>query len=817
MNKKYSLLISIIILTFSGLTFAQSTNPYITFSGESIKSNKDYTKNYNPVDCDPNILYNCMLDMINAARAEFFFSLPLKQNIKMDSIAQMQAEYQAQKMTRTIENIAPYKYTSQRLRLVGYTHRATELASKAKSSRGIEEYSYYDLCLELIKPILKNMKQAEILFDKKYTLIGIGVGVDKDMKNVYVSYVLGNDRTLNHGKPPVYQKEVPFTKSKMGLYDYDEQLCKKCMEDNNLEVLSEYIKLQGDDVYFICDDYKKLRKLIGKEDDAIVLDFVQESQYDCDKANIIDNDRLNRGFMTKPITYEMLLNANEITEKKSTKLQALIATVPEEITNNDFEVTVMILKAKSVCRTIIKKNIECKNAAYQEKIPFLKDETTIPIKGEFVPVAETESIEFLIPFSPNKTTFTFEDIAPFIQDLKKPYFTINKVDIIAHNSLNYSQDTKQIQLQKKRAESIKSAFQQKYGQNNISFNIEYNDSWEEFKRDVVYSEDYYDLTLFSKENAYEQLKKNKGEIAKALETDYLSKHRFAKIVLHITYSIEGSHEQDYVIYKFNQTVAQNNTALAMAIQKYIMLQIENKKYASKVVQNISIPMKTQFQPLLNNHFYMKCLVENNITESMCTEMEKIFALNPANPYVSFNHNLCKINGISLTSMNDINTMQMEIEKLYTYPLLPREKINSLNLEFQFKVIDYLEKSPQTMETATLLNSTYSKIKTIRNPKLDSWQNAYKLASIFIKNGDYNYALSLMDPFLTTPSISNDFIFSYVSVAGHKEDTYMSDNFANAVTLAAERDKTRLCNLIDKMSICISDNLKVKKVICKQCK
>ena len=77
------------------------------------------------MDCDPNILYNCMLDMINAARAEFFFSLPLKQNIKMDSIAQMQAEYQAQKMTRTIENIAPYKYTSQRLRLVGYTHRAT--------------------------------------------------------------------------------------------------------------------------------------------------------------------------------------------------------------------------------------------------------------------------------------------------------------------------------------------------------------------------------------------------------------------------------------------------------------------------------------------------------------------------------------------------------------------------------------------------------------------------------------------------------------------------------------------------------------------
>ena len=817
MNKRYSFILIVIIFAFSNIAFSQSTNPYVNFTGEEFKNHQDYAKNYNPVDCNPKILYNCLLDMINAVRAECNYAMPLHQNVKMDSIAQMQANFQAHKMIRTTENIIPYKYTSQRLALVGYTHRGTELVSKAKSSRGIDEYSYFDLCVEVLQPILKNIKQAQVLGDKKYSLIGIGVGVDKDMKNVYVSFVLGNDRTLNEGKPPSYQKNVPFTKSKMGLYPYDEKLCKKCNEDKNLEVLSEYITLQGDDVYFVCDDYKQLRKLIGKEDDAIVIDFIQESQYDCEKNNIMDNDRVNRGFITKQIRYDQLLKDNEITDRKSTKLRALIATVPEEIAHSHIEVNILVVKASSVCRTIIKKNIECQNATYREKINFVKDTNSITIKGDFVPVAEKEKIEFQIPFLTDKTTYSYEEIAPFIQNLKKPNFTIDKIEIIAHNSLNYSQDPKQIQLQKKRAEGIKSAFQRKYGEGKIVYDLQYDDSWEEFKRDVVYSEDYYDLTLFSKENAYEQLTKNKGAIAKALEQDYLSKHRFAKIVMYITYNVEGSNEQDYVIYKFNQTIAQNNIPLAMAIQKYIIEQVENKKYSSKVVQNITIPLQKEYQPLLNNHFYIKCLVENTITDKMCEEMNKIYSLNSSNPFVAYNQALCRIDGVSFTSINDINTMQSEMERLYTFQLLPREKINSLNLELQFKIIEYLEKEPETNEITALLNTTYEKIKVIRNPKLDSWQNAYKLAALFAKNRDYDYALSLMDPFLTVPDISNDFVFSYVSMAGYREDSYLSENFTYAIDMAAKRDKTRFCNLIDKMSICIADNLNVKKIICKQCK
>ena len=121
-----------------------------------------------------------------------------------------------------------------------------------------------------------------------------------------------------------------------------------------------------------------------------------------------------------------------------------------------------------------------------------------------------------------------------------------------------------------------------------------------------------------------------------------------------------------------------------------------------------------------------------------------------------------------------------------------------------------------MENTTLLATTFAKIKEIRNPKLDSWQNAYKLASYFIKKHDYLYALSLMDPFLDDPTISEDFIMSYVSIAAHREQTYMSSLFTEAVKIAYEKNPTRLCAIFDKVPYCVMENADVKEILCKNC-
>lgn len=815
MKNKNFFFLTIILLLVSVLTTAQTVNPYADFAPEELKKNKDYARNFNPGNYNTKILYNCMIDMLNAARKQYSFTAPFKHDIKLDSTAQMQADYQAVKNEKTELNNAPYKTLNFRLKKYGLSQQGVELVTKAKAHMGTSEYSYYDLCLELIRPVLKNLKTAKVLLDKQYTYVGFGFETDEFMRTMYASYILGNDYIFLPFKPLPGDKTLPYTKGKAGMNSFDERICRKCSDDISLEALSGYISRKGDDIILSCDDHKTLRRMIGKEGDAIVLDFVQHSQYECGKTNMVDHDLNHRGFVTKPIVFAKILEANEMTDKKSTRLTAKIATVPQEIDSDaDFDMNIIVLKeGKYACRTVMKKNIEIKNADYEEKVNFLKDETTVKSAGDWVISPEDAVIEFSIPFTSQKLDYKFSDFDTVFSRLDRPAHKINKVEIVAHNSLNYAGDATQSKNQKRRAESIAKAFTSAYP--GIQTEIRYDDSWEEFKKDIVYSEEYYDLALGTKEEAIKKLKENNGRTAKAVE-EYLVKHRFARIVLHITYQTDGVKEQEYAVFKFNQALENKNLPLAMSIQRYIIKQVEDKEYTSSAASQMVIPENKAHQPFLINKLYLQYLAVPKMTDKIASDMKKVYALDNTNQIAGFNINVAELYTYSFSEIADITKMQTAVDRLYTLPQLPKEKVNSLNLEWQFKIIDYLTSRPSTLETANLLTATYTKIKTIRNPKLDSWQNAYKLASYFVKNNDYLFALELMDPFLEDGSITEDFLFSYVSIGAHRPETYMSGLFTQSVGMASLKNVQRLCAMFDKLPISVFDNLDVKQTVCKTC-
>ena len=820
MKKKLSLLFAIFVLIFSNLSFAQTENPYQDFNPEQLKSNKDYVKNFAPNNFRHAILYNCFQDMVNAARAQYAFCPAMKTDIRLDSAATMQAEYQASKEEKTIENLSPYRTTAQRLRKYGLGIRGVELASKAKATLGAAEYSYYDVCLELVRPLLKNLKTAAVLLDRQYTYLGFGYEYDKYMKNVYVSLVLANDRTFNEGRVIGIVKDLPYTRSKMGLQGYDEQLCRKCMTDKNLELLSDCISVKDNTVYFSHDDAKALRRIIGKEGDAIVLDFVQHSQYNCEGKDQVDQDRLNHGFMTKIITYEQMLSDNQASGKKTSKLLAPIATVPDEIPEDaEYDINIIIVKdGKYVCRNVVKKNVEYKNANYKEKMFFLKDELSIKPAGQWVPAPEQHTIEVVIPFEDKKLDYTASDLAPYLNGINEPAFNIDKIEVVATNSLNFLGDATAQKNQKRRAESIVKALKAHYANPNLPTTISYDDSWELFKKDVVYDEVYYDLTLMTKQEAANALKADGGKVAKILEPNYLKKHRFAKLVMTITYKVDEDSEQEFVVTKFNRTVAAKQWPLAMAIQQYMIKQIEARNYNIRAVTGQEIPNRKECQALLINKAYMQNVIEGDLSDRCAQAMIDACKLNVTSPVAQFNKVTAEVAAAMPIADNaDLTNRQAAIDKLYTIAQLPQDQVNNLNMEFQFQVLEYLKKQPASTENVTLTDNTYAKIKEIRNPKMSSWQNAYKLASVFAKNEDYVYAVSLMEPFLDEPKISNDFLFSFISLAAVREEMYMSGNFSKAVKMAAEKDPTRLCNLFDKLPVIIFDNQDVQKVLCKTCK
>ncbi len=816
MIKKYAFALIVFLLSISNLSFGQMENPYLDFNPEKLKAKTEYTKNFNPGNYKSNVLYNCMLDMINLAREEYFFLDPLKTDKDMDECAQMQADYQAMKDEKGVLNEPPYRTTFFRLKKYGLTYHAIELVSKAKATMGIQEYSYYDLCFEIIKPLLKNIKTAKQLLDKQYTYIGMGFETDEYMRSMYTSFIIGNDLTFNPDKPDPMEKDLPFTKGKSGMTYSDEKVCAKCSADKNLESLSEYIQVKDNEVYINCGDHKYLKRLIGKEGDAIVLDFVQHSQYDCEKP-IIDNDRINRGFTTKPILFEKMLAGNTITDKKSSKLYAKIATVPETIESDaEYDINIIVLKEdKYACRTIIKKAIECKKASYQAKINYKPDYASMKSKGEWVAAPEEGTLEVKYPFTLTKLTYTQADLDSSIQAIDVPAYTIKSIDIIAENSLNYSTDQTQINNQKKRALSVQKVLAQMYP--GVTTTITYDDSWEDFKRDVNNNPEHYDLTLYSKAEAIKNLKANNNAIAKELEKEYLSKHRFIKLVFHVVYKAGNNAEaENFTAWKFNQAMKDKNYSLATAIENFMIKKVEAGEYGISAVNQLEIPADKKFQQLINNKLYMQYYLSSELNDKIVSNMNKILAYDPANPIVQYNVAVGKVFHTPISSLAEITKTQAEIDKLYTFPALPKEDVNNLNLEYQFKIIEFINANPPTSEGTVLYNSTFDKIKSITNKKLESWQNAYKLASYFVKNYDYMYAMSIMEPFLSDPSISNDFLFSYVSIAAHREETYMSSFFTKAVKLAAERDGARLCGLFDKLPICVFDNAEVKKTVCKLC-
>lgn len=818
MIKKLSFLFVTFLLIINNLGYSQTVNPYADFKAPEIKENAKYAKNFNPGNYDSKILYDCITDIIDYARKKYFYLDPLKHDEIFDSVAAMQATFQANSNEKTDENVAPYKTTFYRLKKYGLSHRGIEIVTKGRATLGVQDYSYYDAAMDLLTPIFKNPKQVKQLLDKQYTFIGIACEPDEFMKTMYASLILGNDRTFMVYKSSPMDKNLPISKGKGGLEYFDEGLCKKCLEDYSLELLSNMITVDKEgNVYLEFDDNKTLKKMIGREGDGIVLDFILMSQYDC-KDMIIDNDKIFRGTVSKPITFDQIMSTNESEDKL--KVKSIIAKVPESIDLDDeFFVNVLYVKdEKVVCRTIFKKAIEAHNVKSNDKVNFIIDEKSIPVVGEWVAVSEKSSYDVKIPFSnPNKNSFTLAEIDSLISvgNPNFPPFRVESIEVIACNSIEQLNNTTLQKNLKTRAESIKKALMTKYPGIPVTSSV--GDSWAQFQSEIVNNEEFFDISFMSKEEAIKKLKENNNEIAKKLEKDFLSKQRYAKIIFHVSFLIDGANEQEFVSYKFNQAIEQKNLALAMSIQQYIIRQIEFQRFKNFNIDKLYVPETKQFIPFLTNNLYMQYYAAPTMEDKIQIKTKRVFNMDPKNPVSIFNMAIVDALGKPLENNAQILKIQTDIDKLYTIPSLPVDRINNLNMEFQIKILEYLKNAPKNSENATLNIATYAKIKAIRNPVMDSWEAAYKLANIFIKGNDYDYAIDIMTPFIDNPKISEDFLFAYISLTGYKEEFFMSSLFTRAVKIAEKRNPKYLCVLLDKLTPCIYDNEEIRKISCDFCK
>ena len=104
------------LLTISALAPVRAQVISADFEAPELKENAKYAQNFNPGNYDSKILYDCISDVIDYARHKYYYLEPLKHHRLFDSVAGMQATYQAMKNMKTDINLAPYKTTFYRLK-----------------------------------------------------------------------------------------------------------------------------------------------------------------------------------------------------------------------------------------------------------------------------------------------------------------------------------------------------------------------------------------------------------------------------------------------------------------------------------------------------------------------------------------------------------------------------------------------------------------------------------------------------------------------------------------------------------------------------
>ena len=809
MQLRLLFLIFLLIFIFKNL-YSQNETQYTDTS----KTN-NYTRILDAEDYNADILNEILRKEINKYRLKQKSDTLTFETI-LKNAADDQAAFMAQTGNAVYEQGGKKNTTGKRIMLYGGSDNGEELVVKMPIKKGTELFTYGKVVDDIMFKWLSDKKGIIVLNDPKYMFYGIGSTLDDEHKKVYVSAVFGNYSSYNAGSTRKDELSIPFTTKKYGLKKIDDNICSRCNKFRNIDDLQRGLYVKDGNIYFKYDNFKALKKLLKDPSDGIVVDVVQRAQYPCEGENIIDNNLVNKGVMLKRYKVSKLEKKNLVKVQKN-KVEVLIGPLPKGISDN-YELNLLLVLEKRVCRTISPSFSEEGGVEYSNLIELLAD-TIVIGETEYKPAIENSILEFIIPFEKNKSNYKPEDIEPLIKKLKEPDFIINKLSIIAYSSIEGNDETNKA-LQKNRAESIVNALKSRQTK-KVAYNITTGDNIEDFKHDVLGTE-FANIANMSVSEAQEYISKN--NLINKLEP-ILQKHRYAKITMDIIYDIADKKEQAFVVSRFNKSIKENNLTRALSIQKFIFKKVLKKEYTSEAVTEQEIPETPEFAGLLLNKLWLSGLLMNKlwleryinneeISEEYCNKISKFHKLAPDNFYITYNWYYCRILHEEFTGDKSIVDFQKEISDLYSTNL-QKQTVDLLNMEYQFKVIQYLDTLD---EPSPLLLASLDSVRIISKLTESNWQNSIKLAYIFVGLKDYDFAARLLEPYILSDNPFDELIFSYIAICSHLPYKFGSPRFILAMNKAKDLDNERYCKLFkkDKLTIQALENTKVKEVYCKTC-
>ncbi|SIN71582.1 hypothetical protein [Chitinophaga niabensis] len=376
-------------------------------------------------------------------------------------------------------------------------------------------------------------------------------------------------------------------------------------------------------IVFLTNNTDFFNKLFTAPGDAITVDLVRKSQYNCDKP--LPARTIPKGEFLTPVYLSQL--RNKMKKENDGRIAIELGKVPAHLQKEELEGNLVVIKNGVICHYMNFVNIE---RSLWELLPMgLFADTLMNRKtsGSFY----ARKLQFTIPFPKSKSVYNAADIKPLYDSLQLAGNHITQMDIRAYASVEGSTELN-FQLQEQRAASIVKALQQ-YQVSKIPGNITTAENWVEFFDDIKGTA-FENLTPLPQPEIKKRLQ-DKG--LQAQLEPVLKEHRKAVITIYINRNNDLENvTSEVLISKFKKALEEKDKKTASAVQREVFDRIADNRLAGNYLDKLEIPHTKENLFLLNNQETYRYQLNPTNEDAIIEKLEGLLKLDPTDKKVLYN-------------------------------------------------------------------------------------------------------------------------------------------------------------------------------------
>lgn len=592
--------------------------------------------------------------------------------------------------------------------------------------------------------------------------------------------------------------------------------CAKCISALRSQPPEVSFGIQMDEdnnLYFVISHANYLSYFFSSGSDGFVIDVVEKSDWDCSSDKDLSQQAFN-GTALNPVYYKYLSKNLQVTPDGMGVVA--LGPLPKNLVGKDVEFNMVFLEKNNYCFYHKFYNIQAFRwdlldmGLYMDSLTYKSDLDTTAAKQTTL-LINSKTLNFEVPFEKGKADFTKENIKPLYDSLNLSDFNILKIKIHAYASVEGSK-ARNIELQENRANAIVQALQS-YQEPSIETEVTASENWVEFLNDIEGTK-HAGLKDLSKEEIKKKLAS--GSVMTDLDT-ILAKHRKALITVELQKRSSYTTLTDEEIVKvFHKKLKGDELDEANQIQNEIMSRIAGELSPKSLLEDVEIPLKSQYGTLLQNRYAFEYFEDNADLLVAYNQFKKLDDLTDDNPKVKYNLCALKFKVWLMGEDVDPDKFLKEIKRLGSLGI-DSELVKRMIVNHNIIMASYHMAQGNFTAKDKALKYIYRNYKYVPLKASDY----LSLAQYFTSYAKYEWAKDVIKPKLKEISVDEDLLFYYLNLTLTDEDEIKRSDYNLIMMNAISKNNIRFCKIFDAIpnggvSFQLLDNKILKAVYCENC-